>query len=543
MAATPTPTPQNTFKIVPDSAEVNAESTCKFKVDPPTDVTWELDFGAGKVDANGVYQAPAELTTPRTVILTATAISGGQKATATITLADTSSSIKKIGNYAIAVAILIGIVLLPTWNYLYHCPPKPIVVINPPVVTLDPFADDKFSFTATVIGDPKNAVTWSVEPQSEGKIDSSGVFQRTLLTAPQNGKKPDVDNAVTIVAQSTIDPSRTSTAIIHLLAGKHLEIVPLQTSVSPAQQSSILYSDTPNTKPVPYRIAPNTTVFWSVSRSDLGSVTKDSGIFRAAVPDQTAVEQVNAWGPSNNEKSAHEQAAVAVIISAPYATGPCKSWVLLVFVIICGMLGSMIYFTSSFVAYVGNRTFRSSWNWFYVSRPFVGGALAVVFYFVVGSGMLGTLGDGSSTNVMAIGLISALVGLFSDKAVKKLSDLIDTLFATKDDRTDKVKKDGGSDSKPSSPPSPTPGPTITNTVPASISIAAAGNNDLPVVVTGTNLSNVKVSINGVDAAVTDSTNQSFKIVIPAAQLQTPVQIKITATTNQGSTDKTINVTA
>ena len=34
-----------------------------------------------------------------------------------------------------------------------------------------------------------------------------------------------------------------------------------------------------------------------------------------------------------------------------------------------GSLGSMLYFSSSFVAYVGNRTFRSSWYWFMLRGP------------------------------------------------------------------------------------------------------------------------------------------------------------------------------
>jgi hypothetical protein len=73
----------------------------------------------------------------------------------------------------------------------------------------------------------------------------------------------------------------------------------------------------------------------------------------------------------------------------------------LVFVMLMGALGSMLYFSSSFVAYVGNRTFRSSWLWFYIARPFVGGALAIIFFFIAGSGFLNS--SASATNLMTIG--------------------------------------------------------------------------------------------------------------------------------------------
>ena len=78
---------------------------------------------------------------------------------------------------------------------------------------------------------------------------------------------------------------------------------------------------------------------------------------------------------------------------------------LMLFVMMCGALGSMVYYASSFVGYVGNRTFRSTWFWFYISRPFVGGALAVIFFFIVGSGMVsGT----TVSDLMKVGMISHL---------------------------------------------------------------------------------------------------------------------------------------
>jgi hypothetical protein len=102
---------------------------------------------------------------------------------------------------------------------------------------------------------------------------------------------------------------------------------------------------------------------------------------------------------------------------------------LLGLVMVMGAIGSMLHFASSFAQYVGNRTFQPSWFWYYVSRPFVGAWLAVIFYFLFGA---------NAGGLMKVATVSALVGLFSDRAVRKLSDILDTVLAAKDDRKDKV---------------------------------------------------------------------------------------------------------
>ena len=108
---------------------------------------------------------------------------------------------------------------------------------------------------------------------------------------------------------------------------------------------------------------------------------------------------------------------------------------LLGLVMVMGALGSMLHFASSFAEYVGNRTFQPSWFWYYVSRPFVGAGLAIIFFFLFGAGWVNSQNAGG---LMRVATVSALVGLFSDRAVRKLSDILDTVLAAKDDRKDKV---------------------------------------------------------------------------------------------------------
>lgn len=54
---------------------------------------------------------------------------------------------------------------------------------------------------------------------------------------------------------------------------------------------------------------------------------------------------------------------------------------------VLGAIGGNLHAISSFVAYVGNRTFVRSWVWWYVARAPVGISLALVMYFVLRGGL------------------------------------------------------------------------------------------------------------------------------------------------------------
>jgi hypothetical protein len=95
-------------------------------------------------------------------------------------------------------------------------------------------------------------------------------------------------------------------------------------------------------------------------------------------------------------------------------------------VIVAGALGSYIHAATSFADYVGNRKLARSWIWWYVLRPFVGVALALIFYFVVRAGFLtGGAGDVSPYGVATFG---ALSGMFSKQATDKLEEVFTTIF-------------------------------------------------------------------------------------------------------------------
>jgi len=99
---------------------------------------------------------------------------------------------------------------------------------------------------------------------------------------------------------------------------------------------------------------------------------------------------------------------------------------LIFLVIVAGAIGSYIHSATSFADYVGNRKFASSWIWWYALRPFVGVALALIFYFVVRAGFL--TGGANDVSPYGVASMAALAGMFSKQATDKLEEVFTTLF-------------------------------------------------------------------------------------------------------------------
>jgi len=112
---------------------------------------------------------------------------------------------------------------------------------------------------------------------------------------------------------------------------------------------------------------------------------------------------------------------------------------LILLVLFTGALGSSIYALKSFSDYAGEEKLLQSWYWLYIARPFVGAGLAFIFYLVIRAGFLaGTTADIKAVNPFGFVAVAALVAMFSDKALQKLSDIFDTLFKTEDTRSNKL---------------------------------------------------------------------------------------------------------
>jgi hypothetical protein len=114
---------------------------------------------------------------------------------------------------------------------------------------------------------------------------------------------------------------------------------------------------------------------------------------------------------------------------------------LLLLVVCAGALGSFVHALKSFSDFLGNRSLTESWFAWYMSRPFLGMALAFVFYAVLRGGFLtGTPADVRVVNPFGAVAVAALVGMFADKATQKLAEIFDALFRGEDARRDKLEQ-------------------------------------------------------------------------------------------------------
>jgi hypothetical protein len=113
-------------------------------------------------------------------------------------------------------------------------------------------------------------------------------------------------------------------------------------------------------------------------------------------------------------------------------------------VVLAGAAGSFIHSAGSFINFVGEKKLSENWIWWYVLRPLVGMGVALVFFIVFKAGLLA----GSNTEINPYGLIalSALAGMFSDRATLKLQEIFETLFRPNDQRKGKLSNGENPDS-------------------------------------------------------------------------------------------------
>jgi hypothetical protein len=118
---------------------------------------------------------------------------------------------------------------------------------------------------------------------------------------------------------------------------------------------------------------------------------------------------------------------------------------MLLIAVLTGALGSMLHTMSSFADYAGNRRLGHSWMPWYILRPFIGTALALLFYLILRAGLLTAQTTATEVNPYGIAAIAGLAGMFSKQATDKLNETFTTLFGVKkggdEDRGEKLSKD------------------------------------------------------------------------------------------------------
>jgi hypothetical protein len=99
----------------------------------------------------------------------------------------------------------------------------------------------------------------------------------------------------------------------------------------------------------------------------------------------------------------------------------------LLMVVTAGLLGALIGAGRKFQrwAHLDQLTERDQWS--YALLPLQGAMLAIVVYFTFRGGFLGT-GATAPLNPYGIAAVAGIVGLFTDNAMHKLRQIMDTLF-------------------------------------------------------------------------------------------------------------------
>lgn len=195
---------------------------------------------------------------------------------------------------------------------------------------------------------------------------------------------------------------------------------------------------------------------------------------------------------------------------------------LIMLVIIAGMLGSFVHAATSLADYIGNNNFNRNWTWFYLLRPPIGMALAMVFYFVVRGGFLTTSGGAKDINPYGIAALSGLVGMFSKQATDKLSEVFSTLFRAAPGEGDEKRK-GSLKPEPS---------TVIAVEPPSV---PAGSTNQVITVNGTNfIDGATLYLNDAPQATTFVSSTQLTAQVDDALLATPATLKLKVVNEEGS---------
>ena len=197
---------------------------------------------------------------------------------------------------------------------------------------------------------------------------------------------------------------------------------------------------------------------------------------------------------------------------------------LLLIAAVCGALGSFVHAATSFAGYVGNQRVVSSWLCWYYFRPMIGGALAVVLYFVSRAGFVG----GGDVNEYGVAAISGMTGMFSKQATDKLDEVFTTMFKTgaqsgDAQRSHKLHHDA---------------PAIVSVSPATLS---AGTTPAQIVITGTRL--VQESVVRVNGSPRPGTLDGSRLTVTLTEedVRTAGTLAITVSNPDGTSSSPVSI--
>ncbi len=106
-----------------------------------------------------------------------------------------------------------------------------------------------------------------------------------------------------------------------------------------------------------------------------------------------------------------------------------------------GFLGGVIHAANSLAAFTGRRDDRSSWDVWYVLRPWIGGGLAILVFAALGIGLLVISGDAETGTIRPASAlaIGGLAGFASKETVAFLVALSQQILKTAEPIGDELK--------------------------------------------------------------------------------------------------------
>jgi hypothetical protein len=101
---------------------------------------------------------------------------------------------------------------------------------------------------------------------------------------------------------------------------------------------------------------------------------------------------------------------------------------LIMIALFAGGLGAVISSGLSFASYLGSRRLDRWWTVWYLMRPPVGMALALITYFLLRAGLLSPGASVNQVSPYGVAAIGGLMGMFIKEATDKLKDVAAALF-------------------------------------------------------------------------------------------------------------------
>lgn len=147
------------------------------------------------------------------------------------------------------------------------------------------------------------------------------------------------------------------------------------------------------------------------------------------------------WPTVDRGKASETKEVGATLFLGVHTIKLTQSTGLFLLAVLAGALGAYIHTVTSFVTYVGNRTLRASWLWWYGLRMLVGATLALLLYFAFRGGLLTAQGSTQAVNPYGVAALSGLAGLFSKQATDKLKEVFDVFFRTSAGQGDETRAD------------------------------------------------------------------------------------------------------